>query len=749
MPTQNDNMILRLEDGELLRIPCGATDVTSHAGGIDFTVPFAAYRACGECFLKDEHTKPVTHILSLKAYGESILRLTFDPAGTVETDTPMLNPPTMPAVSPLRAVRTASGFDVTDSEGRLRARLNSAPIPTKPWSDLLPARETMLDLTLFPDGKTAVPLKTYDMFAHGRTESLPVGYIESNGTARNVVFAIAAEPTECFVGTGERFAKMDLAGRTLTLQNTDGMGVNSKRTYKNVPFYLSSKGYGLFIHTSSRIELSLADLSTRAAQARIDEPAFDLFLIGGSGVKDILRNYCCLTGFAPELPLWSYGTWMARMSYYSAQETREVARRMRDGGFPCDVLHIDTGWFPKDWVCDWTFSKERFPDPAQYINDMKQDGFRVSLWQTPDISDLSSVANTAQANGYLPAVPEKTSAGSDFSQQHVLGQIDFTNPAAVNWYKNDLLKPLLDIGVAVIKTDFGETIAMDGTYHSLPASKLRNRYALLYQQAAFEVSRDGQGTGQSLIWARAGWAGCQRYPLHWGGDAASTWDGMAASLRGGLHLGLSGFTYWSHDVPGFHGVPDFMNTWPTPTLYMRWTQFGVFSSHLRYHGTNPREPYEYPEVADRVRSWLNLRYTLIPYIRDQAAKSATNGLPLLRALILANETDPQCWHIDDEYMFGESFLVAPVMNDSGVRDIYLPSGEWIDFWTGQALSGSQWLRGVSSPLHQMPLFVRKGAKIEIYPEKVCCTDRMDMTKVTTVTMDEAFNGFSTCQELWK
>jgi len=258
--------------------------------------------------------------------------------------------------------------------------------------------------------------------------------------------------------------------------------------------------------------------------------------------------------------------------------------------------------------------------------------------------------------------------------------------------------------------------------------------------ASWEITQET--TGEGIIWARAGWAGCQRYPLHWGGDSASTWDGLAGSLRGGLHLGLSGYAFWSHDVPGFHGVPNFMNTWPRDDIYVRWTQVGVFTSHLRYHGASPREPYEYPAVADIVRKWLKLRYALIPYLVEQGQKATRSGLPVLRALVFHHEDDPTCWHIDDQYYLGDAFLVAPILNDAGQRDVYLPEGEWIDFWSGECLDGNRWLRGVEAPLERMPVYVRWGARVPVYPEQVQCTDEMDLDKAILLVFDEGYQGFA-------
>ena len=334
---------------------------------------------------------------------------------------------------------------------------------------------------------------------------------------------------------------------------------------------------------------------------------------------------------------------------------------------------------------------------------------------------------------------EQAGEGSNFSALDYAGTIDFTYPAATAWYQS-LLKELLDMGVKCIKTDFGENIHMDAVYHSMAPERLNNLYALLYQRAAYDITR--QVTGEGIVWARAAWAGCQRYPLHWGGDSASTWDGLAGSLRGGLHLGLSGFAFWSHDVPGFHSVPDFMNSPLDEHVYVRWTQFGVFSSHIRYHGTCKREPWHYPAIAPIVKRWWQLRYRLIPYVYQESEKACSSGMPLVRALLLHHPHDPQCWHIDDEYYFGDHFLVCPVMNSEGKRDIYLPEGEWVNFFTGQRHHGGRWYMDASYPLDQMPVFVRPGARIPLYPADVDSTDEMDLSKAITLEINDEFKGYN-------
>jgi len=733
------DMDLPAAAGDVIWRACRPTGVREQSGEVFVAIPFQA-QARSSKVAPDESVARKRYELRIRAYGGGAVRLSIAFEGEIQEDSPMLEWHATMRREMLSAKQTKRGWDVVDESGVVRARVTTAEEKTKPWPSgmEMAGPGEMLRLEVLPDGRTSVSLMAYDGFTPSKHESFSLAYVERGGKADRVAWSFRADANESFAGTGERFAKMDLAGRTFRLENKDALGVNNRRAYKNVPFYVSSRPYGVFVHSSAHMRLSLGDVSTRAAQGLVEEPSLDLFVIGGASVERVLYNYRRITGFPPEVPLWTLGTWMSRMTYFSADEVREIGRRLREGRFPCDVLHIDTGWFVKNWICEWEFSPERFPDPAGFMAEMKKMGYRISLWQNPNVSKQAKMRDEAIANRYV--APKRggvaKSTASDFSQQEFTGAIDFSNSAAVKWYQG-LLARLLKMGAAAIKTDFGEEIGLDGEYR-MPAEKLHNLYALLYQKAAYEITREV--TGQGINWARAAWAGCQRYPVHWGGDAASSWDGMAGSLRGGLHFGLSGFGYWSHDVPGFHGVPDFMSTWPTDKVYVRWTQFGVFSSHLRYHGTTPREPYEYPKIAGVVREWLKLRYALIPYIVEEGRKATRTGYPILRALALDHERDATCWHIDDQYRFGDSLLVAPIMNDEGVRDIYLPAGEWVDFWTGRKLKGGKWLRGVKVPLRRMPVYAKRGAAMRVYPHEVQCTDEMDLSKATELVFDETYRG---------
>ena len=733
---------LDLDDihGDVLWKACNPTDIAQSGEAVVINIPFKKEKVLNEISTDGQPTR-VHHQMKLTAYGDQVLRISIGFGVSVMEESPMLELASELKITPLHVHRADKKWIVKDAKGKARAIINLAPPETDHWSDLLPSPDETFDATFFIDGNREVRISAYDQFFPSRNDAMALAYVETQGQPARASLSFGANADEKFVGTGERFAKMDLSGHTFQLRNQDGQGVNNRRTYKNIPFYLSSKMYGMFLHTSAYAKFSLADHSTRSVQLLVDEPVLDVFLMAGESPEEILFLYRELTGFPPLPPLWSFGIWMSRMSYFSANEVNEVCNRLRQEDFPCDVIHLDTGWFRKDWLCEWKFNPERFPDPEGFISDLRKKGFRISLWQLPYITSGAEQHDEAIRNRYVGIPNGKGGKGSsNFSVLDYAGTIDFTYPQAVKWYQK-LLSDLLDMGVVCIKTDFGEEIHLDATYHGMKPDLLNNLYALLYQKAAYEVTREV--TGEGIIWARAAWAGCQRYPLHWGGDAAASWDGMAGSLKGGLHLGLSGFGFWSHDVPGFHGVPDFMNAIIPDDLYVRWTQFGVFTSHIRYHGTSKREPYHYPAIAGIIRRWWKLRYALIPYVVAQSRKTTESGYPVLRALLFHHPDDKTCWHIDDQYYFGDDFLVAPVMNSQNRRDVYLPEGEWVDFFNGNVIQGPVWLKNFEVSLDEMPVWARSGADIQLYLDHVSCTDEMDLSRTDIVTVGNDFGG------IWK
>lgn len=504
------------------------------------------------------------------------------------------------------------------------------------------------------------------------TPVLPFSYVRRNSDySRSMAAVLSLEPDEKIFGCGESFTQFNKRGQKVVLWTDDANGVQNESMYKPIPFYMSSRGYGVFMHTSTPVTVDFGKYFNGANKMMIGDDVADLFIFIGKP-KDILDQYTDLTGKAAMPPLWSFGFWMSRITYFSEKEGREVANNLRKYKIPSDVIHFDTGWFDVDWRNNYEFAKERFQDPEDMLADMKKQGFHVSLWQLPYFTPKNTLFKEIVDNG----LAVKDRKGNIPYEDAVL---DFSNPETVQWYQNKL-KHLLDQGVSVFKVDFGEAAPATGIYHSGRTGFYEhNLYPLRYNKAVAEVTKKEKG--YTLIWARSTWAGSQRYPLHWGGDAATTNGAMSATLRGGLSLGLSGFSFWSHDVGGFV-------TKSPENLYRRWAPFGMLSSHVRSHGEPPTEPWLYSEsFLKDFRKADNMRYELMPYIYAQAKESSEKGLPMMRALFVEFPDDAGSWLIDNEYLFGSSMLVAPFFEDETERDVYLPKGTWIDYQTHKVYEG--------------------------------------------------------------
>ncbi|HYD55002.1 MAG TPA: alpha-xylosidase, partial [Gemmatimonadaceae bacterium] len=470
-------------------------------------------------------------------------------------------------------------------------------------------------------------------------------------------------------GFGESFTRLNKRGQRIVAVLRDAMGAQGRLQYKAVPFFLSSAGYGMFAHTSAPVTFDVGAEFDAHNTIYAGDELLDLFVFLGEP-KDVLTEYTAITGRSPVPPLWSFGLWMSRITYKSEAEVRDVARKLREHRVPADVLHLDTGWFETDWRSDFLFARSRFDDPAKMLRDLRTQGFRVSLWQytyfTPKNALWKEIVDRGlhvrDAGGRLPA------------EDAVL---DFSNPAAVAWYRAKL-DSLLRLGVSAIKADFGENAPIDGLYASGRTGWYEhNLYPLRYNDVVYRTTK--AVTDEPVLWGRSAWAGSQRYPVHWGGDAENTNSAMAATLRAGLGMGLSGFTFWSHDVGGF------VERAPRD-LYRRWLPFGVLTSHTRTHGAPPREPWEYDEafVADFRRA-VEIKYALMPYVIAQSRTAAERGWPMLRALFLEYPNDPTSWLVEDEYLFGSDLLVAPLFADGATsRRVYLPPGSWIDYQTRRA-----------------------------------------------------------------
>jgi alpha-D-xyloside xylohydrolase len=501
---------------------------------------------------------------------------------------------------------------------------------------------------------------------------LPFSFIKrgsDNSRSVNPVLTIA--PGERIYGCGESFGALNKVGQKVQLMVTDPQGPETDGQYKPVPFYFSNRGYGIFMHTSAPVTADFGASYIGAQRLFMADEQIDLFVFFGSP-KDILNEYTNITGKSPMLPLWTFGTWMSRITYFSQEEGLEIARQLRAHKIPSDVIHFDTGWFGVDWQCDYEFAKDRFKDPKGMLDQLKRDGFHTCLWQLPYFTPKNRFFRELVDGG----MAVKNAAGSLPYEDAVL---DLSNPQTVKWYQ-DKIANLIKLGVGAIKCDFGEAAPYDGFYYSGRGGLYEhNLYPVRYNKALFEAVKANSGEG--VIWARSAWAGSQRYPLHWGGDAATTNTGMLGDLRGGLSFGLSGFSFWSHDMGGFV-------TASPEDIYRRWLPFGFLSSHTRAHGAPPTEPWLISESFTKAfRQSAEMKYKLMPYVYAQAKDCSERGLPMVRALLVEFPDDPGAWLVEDEYMFGSQILVAPLLESGDSRTCYLPKGKWIDYQTGKVYDG--------------------------------------------------------------
>jgi alpha-D-xyloside xylohydrolase len=535
-------------------------------------------------------------------------------------------------------------------------------------------------------------------------DSFPLGFVKDRSSRPWYgVETFTLSPGEAVYGLGEQFGPLNKVGQTLALWHFEGLGNTSGRIYKNIPFFISSRGYGVFLNESRPATYWVGSKEYLRTQIAVEGDLVDYYFFYGPSFKRILYNYTELTGRAPVLPKWSFGVWMSRISYFTQEQVLDVARKIRELEFPCDVINIDTGWFEKDWRCDWRFDKSRFPDPSRMFAELKRMGFRVCLWQTPYVMDETELFKEASQRKILA----RNNGPFLFVWGYPAHPIDFSNPEGVQWYQ-ERLQGLFDQGASVMKVDFGEGVEPSMEFKEYDGRRMHNLYPLLYNKAAFEITERNFGRG--IIWARSAYAGSQRYPLHWSGDNSANYENMLCSLRGGLSLGLCGFSFWSQDTGGFVGTP-------SEDLYIRWTQLSVFQSHIRFHGNPPRhrEPWNYEEDTQRiVREYLNLRYRLLPYLYTEAQAAAQQGLPMMAPLVLEFQYDPTVFNIEDQFLCGRHLLVAPILSRNDTRNIYLPAGTWYEFWTGEKLAGRQWIAR-TYPLDRIPLFVRAGAVIPLGP----------------------------------
>jgi alpha-D-xyloside xylohydrolase len=512
---------------------------------------------------------------------------------------------------------------------------------------------------------------------------------------------------ELVYGLGERFGPLVKNGQTVDIWNADG-GTSSEQAYKNIPFYLTNRGYGVFVNHPGHVSYEVGSESVERVQFSVPGESLEYYVIAGGEPKAILERYTALTGRPASVPAWSYGLWLSTSftTNYDEATVTSFIDGMAERDLPLSVFHFDCFWMREFNWSDFAWDPRTFPDPEGMLARLHEKNLHVCVWINPYIAQRSPLFAEAKSLGYLV----KRTNGDVWQWdlwQAGMALVDFTNPDATKWYQ-DKLRVLLDQGVDSFKTDFGERIPLDVEYFdgSDPA-RMHNFYPMLYNRAVFELLEEVRGKGDAVLFARSATAGGQSLPVHWGGDSTSTYESMAETLRGGLSLAMSGFGFWSHDIGGFDGTPD-------AGVFKRWTAFGLLSSHSRLHGSDSyRVPWNFDEEAVEItRKFTKLKLRLMPYLYAAGLHATECGIPVLRPMQLEFPEDPATGYLDRQYMLGADLLVAPVFDPDGRVEFYLPKGTWTSFLSGEKKEGPGWFTEQHG-FDSLPLYVRENAVLPL------------------------------------
>ena len=508
---------------------------------------------------------------------------------------------------------------------------------------------------------------------------------------------------EKIYGLGERFTPFVRNGQSVKIWNADG-GTSTEQCYKNIPFYVSSKGYGVFVNHPENVEFEIGTEMVTKAEFSVEGTYLDYFLINGPDLKDVLRRYTDLTG-KPGMPApWTFGLWLSTSftTNYDEETVMSFVDGMHEREIPLRTFHFDCFWMKEFHWSDFLWDSRVFPDPAGMLQRIKDKGLNICVWINSYIGQESVLFKEGMEKGYFIKRPNGQVWQWDMWQPG-MALVDFTNPDAYKWYQQKL-EVLLDMGVDCFKTDFGERIPAENVQYADGSEPegMHNFYTYLYNKCVFELLKRKKGEGQAVLFARSATAGGQKFPVHWGGDCWSTYEAMAESLRGGLSLTMSGFGYWSHDIGGFENTS-------TADVYKRWAAFGLLSSHSRLHGsTSYRVPWAYDdEAVEVVRFFTKLKIELLPYLYSMAVYTSETGIPVMRSMILEYQEDKACNYLDQQYMLGDSLLVAPIFNDEGRVEYYLPEGTWTNYLTGEEVQGGCFQKEQHGYM-SIPLMVREN-----------------------------------------
>ena len=589
-------------------------------------------------------------------------------------------------------------LDVKDSEDEISIASGSLTlvITKKNWS-----------MTYYRNGEMITRSAGRDL-ALMKTDFKGFAYNETDAEETYMRQMLSLSVGELVYGTGERFTPFVKNGQSIDIWNADG-GTSTEQSYKNIPFFITNKGYGVLVNHPEKVSIEVATEMVTRTEFSVEGGYLDYFLINGPSMKEVLTRYTDLTG-KPSLPApWTFGLWLSTSftTNYDEATVMSFIDGMLDRGIPLRTFHFDCFWMKEFHWSDFVWDSRVFPDPAGLLKRIKAKGLNICVWINSYIGQESAIFDEGMEKGYFI----KRTNGQVWQWdmwQPGMAIVDFTNPAAYKWFQ-DKLEVLLDMGVDCFKTDFGERIPSEGVvyYDGSDPKKMHNYYTYLYNKCVYELLERKRGKGEAVLFARSATVGGQKFPVHWGGDCWSDYESMEESLRGGLSLMMSGFGFWAHDIGGFESTS-------TADVYKRWVAFGLLSSHSRLHGSSSyRVPWVYDdEAVDVVRFFTRLKARLMPYLYKTAVETSVTGVPTMRSMVLEYTEDRTCHYVDKQYMLGDNLLVAPIFNDQSMAEYYLPKGTWTNFFTGEEKEGCGWFTEKHSYL-SIPLMVKENSIVAL------------------------------------
>ena len=593
-------------------------------------------------------------------------------------------------------------------------------------------RKCPWEMTVILDGEVLTKEQIKDHNVDQKYKAIPIGFtVDENGQVINAFETMYLYCDEEFYGFGEKFNSFGKRGQTVTVWQRDAQSTNSDISYKGMPYFMSSAGYSILMNTFTRTHFNMGAASGVSYTMETEDPYLDYYMFCNRDPKGLLRDYTALTGRSAMIPRWAFGFWMSRMSYMSRAELEQIVDQMASFGMSVDVIHIDA-WQPNfedSFVPSGveellSFDERRFPDPQGMIDSLREKGIRLSLWMFPYVQAIdpegrvSNQYRTMSQRGWLVKGPDGNprvfSPGEGDVDSWKVAAVDFTNPELVEYMKNRI-KRLMNMGVGVMKTDFSEELPEDSVFFDgTTGLESHNKYPLLYAKTIYEASKEAKEEmgEKALLWGRSGYVGSQNYPANWAGDSSASKNNLHSILTGGLNMGISGISFWGFDIGGFYNC-DYSGkrVIPQDEEYIRSVQMGLMSPLSRSHGqSTPREPWVYSETAQKAFLKINkLRYRMLPYLYSTGWETTREGIPMMRPMLLEFPEDPTTQNISTQYMLGGSLLVAPVFDQPKHR-IYLPEGSWIDFETGDRISGGKWIVYPQN-IEVIPMFLRQDSML--------------------------------------